>query len=433
VLQVLRAGSSVAVRRARAARLWTSRACHIVFARRGQNLYAPAHEHGKPLTPMLRETKRIPRCEARFGAGAGRAWVWALTLLLACVIAPPGAPDKARAQSLFEWERDAWRDGRQQQEQRRGREQRRADYCRKLEQRLVQEWRRANQSRGELPEIRKQLREAEDAFRSVKARADRRNCYESNFFFGRSLRRTPECVELDREARKAQRRVKSLRARIDRIRGSGTARNRQDELIAELARYGCGEDYERQYEARRPRFFSFFDDRQPRFQERERRRPQSDLPFATYRTMCVRQCDGYYFPVSFSTLPSQFQADEAQCVDRCAAPTELFVYRNPGEDVENMVSLEGKPYTELDNAWLYRDKFIDGCSCDAAEYSEATIAQSMAELDGRSAQLEEGSAQGAGAEGDATGEGAANSDQSASEELIIRDAPEDESFDPRRR
>ncbi len=377
---------------------------------------------------MLQQDKRTARSEMRArGLGRRVLRLGALAMVVAGIVAAAAPSDHARAQSLFEWERDAWRDGRQQQEQRRGREQRRADYCRKLEQRLVQEWRRTNQSRGQLPELRQELREAEDAFRSIKARADRRNCYEETFFFGRSLRRTPECVELDSEARKAQRQVSALRDRIDRIRNSGSAQSRQDQLIAELARYGCGEDYERQYEARRPSFFSFFDDRQPRFQERERRRPQSDLPFATYRTMCVRQCDGYYFPVSFSTLPSQFQADESQCQQRCAAPTELFVYRNPGEDVENMVSLDGKPYTELENAWLYRNKFIDGCSCDAAEYSQSKIAQSIAEIEGQGARLEEGSAQGESGDG-----AAARAD--GGDDLIIRDVPEpDDSFDPRRR
>ncbi len=390
------------------------------------------------LTAMLQEAKQFWQRTRRGHARGSTRWQGAgLALMLAVLIAGPGqwmaGPalwTGAQAQSLFEWERDAWRDGRQQQEQRRSRDQRRADYCRELEQRLVQEWQRANQNRGELPDLREQLREAEDAFRSVKAKADRRNCYEQTFFFGRSLRRTPECVDLDNEARKAQRLVNSLRDRIDRIRGSGGAQNRQDELIGELARYGCGEDYQRQYEARRPSFFSFFDERQPSFREPEQqRRSPSDLPFATYRTMCVRQCDGYYFPVSFSTLPSQFQADETQCRQRCAAPTQLFVYRNPGEDVENMVSLDGKPYTQHNNAWLYREKFIDGCSCDAAEYSEAKIAQSVAGIDGAS--REEGSAQDeAGTDG---GQGNTAALGQGDEELIIRDVPADDSFDPRRR
>ena len=378
---------------------------------------------------MLRKPKRIRQVGRSGGTVARRAlWRGALALIL---IGLGTAPEPAaRAQSLFDWEREAWREGRREDSQRASREQRRADYCRKLEQRLVQEWRRNNQNRSELPDLRKELREAEDGFHEAKAKANRRRCYEETFFFGRSLRRTPECVKLDREVRKAQRRVKSLRSRIDRTRSSGSGQNRQDDLIAELARYGCGENYERQYEARRPDFFSFFDDRDRRPRRQQQRRSASELPFATYRTMCVRQCDGYYFPISFSTLPSQFEADKTQCRERCAAPTQLFVYRNPGEDVQNMVSLKGKPYTELEQAWLYRNKFIDGCSCDSVEYSEADIAQSMSELDERSARLTEGDNQGAS---DEAGDSAAANSTQDGNEPAIRDAPDDKSFDPRQR
>ena len=36
--------------------------------------------------------------------------------------------------------------------------------------------------------------------------------------------------------------------------------------------------------------------------------PHGGAPGDTYRTVCVRLCDGYYFPISFSTLPSHFAA-----------------------------------------------------------------------------------------------------------------------------
>jgi len=379
------------------------------------------------------------------GATVNRRSIRGLAVSLALVLLAAGwlalgagvATSPAVAQSLFEWEReDPATQRRREEEQRRSRSQRRADYCHKLEQRLVQEWRRSKQTRGELPELRAKLREAEGKFQAAENKAERQRCYEQTFFFGRTLRRTPECVELDREVQRARREVNSLRERIDRVARSGRGQNRQDELIAELARYGCGEDYQRQYEARRPSFFSFFDDRGPRFDDRQQqRRAPSDLPFATYRTMCVRQCDGYYFPVSFSTLPSQFSADETQCSDRCAAPTELFVYRNPGEDVEQMVSLDGRPYTSLENAWLYRTKFIDGCSCDAAEYSEAKIAEAQGEQEAGDDLIEPlpGEARSAARSGlESDGEEAAGDGQAGDDGLIIRDAPADD-FDPRRR
>ena len=55
-----------------------------------------------------------------------------------------------------------------------------------------------------------------------------------------------------------------------------------------------------------------------------------DASGATYRTVCVRLCDGYYFPVSFSTLPEPFEQDAEACQSKCAAPAELYYYQNPG-------------------------------------------------------------------------------------------------------
>ena len=62
---------------------------------------------------------------------------------------------------------------------------------------------------------------------------------------------------------------------------------------------------------------------------------------STYRTVCVRTCDGYYFPVSYSTTPANFQADEQTCQRMCpASETALYSHRNPGEDVAQALSSE---------------------------------------------------------------------------------------------
>ncbi len=345
------------------------------------------------------------------------------------------ASQSARAQSLFDWNRPSFDEDRrrQREQEQRSRAERRADYCRQLEQQLVQEWRRSNETRSELPDLRRALREAERVYRTAQAKADRGGCYEQTFFFGRTLRRTPECVKLDQQVQKARREYASLQDRIDRISRSGGQQNRQDDLIAELARYGCGDDYKRQYEARRPNFFSFFDERGTSFREPEsQRRAPSDLPFSTYRTMCVRQCDGYYFPVSFSTLPSQFSADEAACQDRCAAPSELFVYRNPGEDVEQMVSLSGRPYSALTTAWLYRKSFIKGCSCDAAQYSREEIAKAQEALEAGPDQAGQAT-EASGQEADAGKRAESGQTETTEDGPVIRDIPPPASFDPRRR
>lgn len=83
-----------------------------------------------------------------------------------------------------------------------------------------------------------------------------------------------------------------------------------------------------------------------------------------FRTLCVRTCDGYFFPVSYSTGKGQFANDEARCSEICpAAKTELYVYRNPGGDKADMMSLAGELYSEQPFADRYKTEFVEGCSC----------------------------------------------------------------------
>jgi hypothetical protein len=87
-------------------------------------------------------------------------------------------------------------------------------------------------------------------------------------------------------------------------------------------------------------------------------------PSGTYHTVCVRACDGFYFPISYSTVPSRFVDDARACTRLCpAAEAELYSFRNPGENMEQAISVAGQPYTTLPNAFRYRKEIIAGCSC----------------------------------------------------------------------
>lgn len=83
----------------------------------------------------------------------------------------------------------------------------------------------------------------------------------------------------------------------------------------------------------------------------------------TYRTMCVRLCDGYYFPVSFTATRNRFAKDAKTCENSCGGQARLFVYRNPGSDVQDMVDLRGQPYNKLSTAFLYRTEYVPACRC----------------------------------------------------------------------
>jgi hypothetical protein len=90
----------------------------------------------------------------------------------------------------------------------------------------------------------------------------------------------------------------------------------------------------------------------------------SGSPYGTYRTLCVRTCDGYYFPISFSTTPSRFMSDAQSCQAICPGTNvALYTHRNPGEESESMVSLAGEPYTALPTAFRYRTEFDPACIC----------------------------------------------------------------------
>ena len=98
-----------------------------------------------------------------------------------------------------------------------------------------------------------------------------------------------------------------------------------------------------------------------------------------YRTLCVRACDGYYFPISFSTSKKNFEVDQARCQQMCpASPVELFVHRNPGEGPDEMTSLGGVQYTSLPAAFLYRTKRVRSCSCRIAGQKSPISLQEVA-------------------------------------------------------
>jgi hypothetical protein len=247
--------------------------------------------------------------------------------------------------------------------------QRMSNICLQLEQRLVAENQGSNQGRELLPKIESDMRNLERSHRTAQMQLNRGDCWDQ-FLFSRTLRRTARCIQLANEEASLRQRLADLEAQRRQIMGTGDRRSFQDDIIRELARNNCGPQYSqeaRRRDAARNPFSSLWGDEE----DSPRGSPNQfgNLPFATYRTLCVRLCDGYYFPVSFSTLPNHFQRDADVCQSQCAAPAELFYHQNPGGAVEQMVSVTSQqPYTSLKTAWRYRKEFVQGCSCKAAEY-----------------------------------------------------------------
>ena len=203
----------------------------------------------------------------------------------------------------------------------------------------MQEGQRTNQSRDALPNIEAEIRQVEQTYQPSERELERCNCYEY-FLFSKSLRRT-RALRRPRPAEASRRSAGSPTSRRSASRSSAPSeQSYRDDIVRELARNNCGANYTQ--EARRQDrgpFSSIWQD------EEEQLLGNGWAPYggaqsgATYRTVCVRLCDGYYFPVSFSTLPSHFEQDADACQSKCAAPVELYYYQNPGAAVDQSVAL----------------------------------------------------------------------------------------------
>lgn len=240
--------------------------------------------------------------------------------------------------------------------------------CLKLEQRLVKEGQSSGQSRNALPRIQSEIRQVNREVRATETELERGNCYEY-FLFSKSLRRTPACTRLSRQAEDAKRRLAGLESRRQQIIGS-SSRTYRDEIIRELARHNCGANYVQ--EARRQNrglFSGIWQDNEGDGYSTGWSPFSGTRSYNTYRTVCVRLCDGYYFPVSFSTLPSHFEQDANVCQNKCAAPVKLYYYQNPGQGMAESVAFRSQePYSNLKTAFMYRKQLVRGCSCNENEY-----------------------------------------------------------------
>jgi hypothetical protein len=207
------------------------------------------------------------------------------------------------------------------------------------------------------------------------AQTKRAGCEGSGFFLFNALQtQSQQCVDLNRQ-------ISSMRANLDRInvdlqrlRGSDTDRGEQRRsVMVALAQNNCGPQY--RTAARAPG--GFFDQLFGRDGSENEPGPTGDLanPEAqggSLRTVCVRTCDGFYFPVSYATNASRFAQDEKSCQRMCpAAEVMLFSYPTQGADITQATSINGQPYTSLPNALKYRTEFNPSCSCKRAGQSWA--------------------------------------------------------------
>lgn len=221
----------------------------------------------------------------------------------------------------------------------------------------------------------------------VQEQAKRQGCDSSGFF---SLFTGPsaQCGPINTRIQQMRSNLDQITGNLERLRGGGFGGSERDNqrrsVLMSLAQNNCGPQYAGMLRNSGGGFLENL------FGGNSAPPPSGDYgaPSSTFRTVCARSCDGYYFPISFATVQSRFADDERTCKALCpAAEATLYSFRNPGEDINQAVSINGQPYSQSPNAFRYRQSFDKSCSCKAAGQ---TWSDALKNIDDRAAAAQQG-------------------------------------------
>lgn len=89
-------------------------------------------------------------------------------------------------------------------------------------------------------------------------------------------------------------------------------------------------------------------------------RMRVERPRTASQAYCVRTCDGRYFPIT----SSDNQSRATVCNNFCPASKTEVVY---GSSIDHAATENGKSYSELPNAFKYRNEIVAGCTCNGKD------------------------------------------------------------------
>jgi uncharacterized protein DUF2865 len=175
-----------------------------------------------------------------------------------------------------------------------------------------------------------------------------------------------QCSALNSQIQQMRAGIDRTQADLQRTRQGGQDDMQRQGVIGALAQNNCGAQYQRAAAAAAPQR-GFFETLFGGPGSTVAPPAAGDYPqvgASGYRTLCVRSCDGYYFPISNSTSSTRFAEDEQTCHQLCpASEVSLYSHRNPGEDIAQAVANNGRLYKDMANAFRYRREFVATCGC----------------------------------------------------------------------
>ena len=192
-----------------------------------------------------------------------------------------------------------------------------------------------------------------------------------------------------------------MEARLRQLQGSGSAggadAGRRAQLVSAYQRYNCDGPREPQRGViyagpQAPSLFEqLFGGRSaavvdpPREQPREPIDPELEdelrerARLGGRLAICVRTCDGFFFPVNFEGLAGTDSYSEVRRALCPAAETEVFFMRL-GADVETAATRSGQAYASMPYARLFQQKREDACFCKPTNVTWAQASKGVEDI-----------------------------------------------------
>jgi hypothetical protein len=217
-----------------------------------------------------------------------------------------------------------------------------------------------NSQGGELRRLQRDVQRSESAY-------VRQGCND-DAKAGRRL--SAECRTLAREVLRGREDVQQLSQSVDT--GEAVAQQREA-ILQEMARFDCDgrSRVTVERESRGNLFERLFGVFTEEFDGEGGIRGEEFDPYGDYhtvRTLCVRKTDGFWWPISYSTLVDYVPNDAEQCRAQCPGlDVDLYYYDNPGQEPEQMINEYGEPYANLPTAFKFRTEFDTTSKCTSTQ------------------------------------------------------------------
>ena len=210
----------------------------------------------------------------------------------------------------------------------------------------------------------------------AKRRIRQLGCSKRRLFFFRDAH--PSCGRMRGALQRMRNNLDALRSRGGSSGNAGSSKKQRAKIYRAMKRNRCGE----QRSAKRSNDDSIVDQifsKKSKNRDRKAAKRGAEANRVTKatrsRTICVRTCDGYFFPVNFSTKKRGKGVNVAACEQLCPGTEMRLYYDNAAsDDPTKMISVAtGQPYSALPNAFTYQKSFNPNCSCNYRQSVRAGV------------------------------------------------------------